>query len=280
MRKTLLILLSALSLIACNKQSELVTIMRIDNVDWQKAPVASGAVLHVTVLAEAKSSPIQRIVISSEDVEYKNKDVLDSTLAWPLKNVNMSWYYALPYYQDTTKVVLTARSFDGSGNMMSYSITMLVAPGEEKLRTLDNMTLYSAASVGKSAFSLETLQPVYLNKDSATVAFYDVLDKTLQAPSCIWHSESGLLFSRTEGFNFSEASVQSLENVWPNLMKTSTIKDLKADDVLLIGKGDKAIGAIKILQIIDEQGTDLDRYIFSLKIRPNYKEEDKDKDKE
>ena len=128
MRKTLLILLSALSLIACNKQSELVTIMRIDNVDWQKAPVASGAVLHVTVLAEAQSSPIQRIVISSEDVEFKSKDVLDSTLAWPLKNVNMSWYYSLPYYQDTTKVVLTARSFDGSGNMMSYSITMLVTP--------------------------------------------------------------------------------------------------------------------------------------------------------
>ena len=81
--------------------------------------------------------------------------------------------------------------------------------------------------------------------------------------------ETGILFSRSEGFNFSEATVQSLTQAWPNYMKSATIKDLKADDVLLIGYTDRPVGVAKILAVLDEEGTANDRYIFSLKVIPN-----------
>lgn len=270
MKRLLYILTAVLLLAGCEPQSELVTVMKINNIDWQGTYVESGATLQVNIASQSQSSAVQHIIVESDDAEFKSRNVLDSTLAIPLKKVNLTWFYTLPYYADTTRVKLTARSYDQEGNTMSYSITMNVAAGAEKLHSLDNITLYSAASEGKSAFSFATMQPVYLGKDSTEVAFYDVLDEQSQELSRIWHSESGLLFSRSENFDFSEATVKSIENVWPNMVKSSTIKNLKADDVILLGKDDNAIGVIKILYIIDESETEADRYIFSLKIRPEY----------
>ena len=73
------------------------------------------------------------------------------------------------------------------------------------------------------------------------------------------------MFSRAEGFNFGEATAQSISNTWKNLTASTTIKQLKADDVLLFGKGDEALGAMKIMNVYDEVGTESDRYVFSLK---------------
>lgn len=279
MRKSLIVLLSALLFIACEKQSELVTIMKIDNVEWQTRPVESGAKLHLIIYAESQSSTVQHIELTRSDAK-ESKVVLDSALAHPLKQMTMSWYYTLPYYTDTTLVTLKVRSYDGAGNTMAYALQMRVAPGAEQLKNLDNMTIYSAASNGKSAFSMESLSPVYLGpKDSATVAFYDVLAAG-DSLSCTWHSESGLLFSRAEGFDYAASTVQSLESIWPNLVHSSTIKKLKADDVLLMGSREKVFGAAKILYIVEEAGTENDRYIVSMKVNLNYLQPDPEPEEE
>lgn len=271
MKKYFLLLTSILLLAACEKQSELVTMMYIDNVNWQRQAVQSGAELHIRVVAESQSSVIPRITLTSSDAQYKDVTILDSMFAYPLKKTEMTYYYTLPYYKETTRVTITARSFDRNGNTMSYPITFYAAAGAETLRTIDNITLYSALSEGKSAFSWETLQPVYMGKDTASVAFFDLITdaaQTDQSLSCVWTSEAGIMFSRAEGFNFSEATVQSLQEVWPNCLKSSTIKNIKADDILLIGNYQSPFGAIKVLSVYDESGTANDRYIFSLKVIP------------
>lgn len=277
MRKILLILTSVLLLAACEQQSDLVTILEIDNVNWQQDAVESGFNLHIKVKAAAKSSTIQRLIIYSDDNQFKERILLDSTIAIPAKNINLSWYYTLPYYTDTTKVKLTARSYDQSGNTMSGAVIIRVAPGDQALRSIDNLTLYSALSDGKSAFSFETFQPVYIGKDTTKVAFFDWTEpaelegQQSTAISREWHSEIGLLFSRSEGFNFSEATAQSVTDVWKSAVKSAIIKSLRADDVLLIGIGDKPVGAIKILAVYDDEGTENDRYIFSIKVLPDFK---------
>lgn len=276
MRRILLILASVLLLAACEKQSELVTLMAIDNVDWEHETVDAGTNVHIKITAESQSSTVQRIILTSSDSEHKDITVLDSTFAMPTKKTELSYYYTLPdYTADTISVKFLARSYDQKGNTMSYSITLRVVGKEITLKTYDMITLYSAASGGKSAFSLANYQPVYLDKDTNKVAFYDVLNEeelTQDSPSCIWHSESGLLFTRSEGFNFSEATLKSLPDstAWQrDYIRSSTVKNLKADDVLLFGKAERVIGAIKILSIHDEPGTDTDRYIFSMKVRPD-----------
>ncbi|MBO6305943.1 MAG: hypothetical protein J6M55_00410 [Paludibacteraceae bacterium] len=271
MRKILYILTSLLLLASCEQQSELVTLMSIDNVDWFHNTIPSGTNLHFNIFAESKSSPVQRLIMTTDDPEFQNTTILDTALAIPVKKVNMSWYHALAHYSDTTKVKFTLRSYDQSGNTMSYSITMRVAAGAKALRPIDNITLYAAASGGKSAFDINTCQPMYrADTDSTFVGFYDVIDSlALETMTCSWRSETGILFSRSEGFNFSEATVQSLTQAWPNYMKSATIKALKADDVLLIGYTDRPVGVAKILAVIDEEGRTNDRYIFSLKVIPN-----------
>lgn len=275
MKKILFILASVLLLAACEKQSELVTVMSIDNVDWEHEAVESGTSLHILVKAESQSSTVNHITLISSDMQYSDVIVLDSAIAYPAKKAEVSYYYKLPYYTaDTTIVKLTARAYDQKGNTMSYSVTFRVKGKKMTLRSIDMITMYSAASEGKSAFSLVTCQPVYLGpNDSASVAFYDLLNEdplTPDVPSCSWYSGSGLLFTRSEGFNFSEATVSSLpdKNAWKqDYVKSSFIKNLKADDVLLFGK-DQPAGVIKIISIHDEPGTTNDRYVFSMKLVP------------
>ncbi len=278
MKKALLILTSMLLLLSCenHKQSELETLMDITNVDWRTwhtQYMESGASLQLNVYAESQSSSVQRIIIESSDVEQKTKILLDSTLAVPGSKVSLDYYYTLPVYSKKTEVTLSATSYDMVGRSRTYSLTLWVKAGEEALRSIDNVTLYSAASEGKSAFSLTTLQTEYIGTDSTAVAFYDLLTEASQQAETLsqtWQSKSGILFARAENFNFSEASVQSVESIWTYLQKSSTIKELKADDVLLFGNTEHSLGVIKILYIADEPGTLNDRYLFAMKVNQNY----------
>ena len=117
MKKYFLLLTSILLLAACEKQSELVTMMYIDNVNWQRQAVQSGAELHIRVVAESQSSVIPRITLTSSDAQYKDVTIVDSIFSSPLKKTEMTYYYTLPYYKETTRVTITARSFDRNGNI-------------------------------------------------------------------------------------------------------------------------------------------------------------------
>lgn len=267
MKKSFLILTSILLLASCEKQSELVTVMQINNVNWQKEYIPSGTDLHFIIEGESQSSSIQRIAIIASDIEFRDRTILDTVLATPLKKAQISCYYTLPSYKDTTSVSFKGYSYDAGGRLASYPITIHVTPGASPIRPIDAITLYSAASGNKSAFSLANMQTEYLGSDSTAVAWYDMLNESEDpdALSCAWHSEAQIKFSRAEGFNFAEATAQSLTDTWKNLTGSTTIKNLKADDVLLFGKQDNVLGAIKILSVHDEPGTASDRYIFSLK---------------
>ena len=279
MKKLLLIFSSVLLLAACEKQSELVTLMEIDNVQWQKGYTPSGTNLHFKLYAESQSSVVQRITIMSSDRQFKDRFLLDTMLAMPLKKVDLSFYYELPYYTDTMIVKFTGCAYDGSGRAASYPISINVAAGDEPIRPVDGITLYSAASSGKSAFSLTSMQAVYLGTDSTAVAWFDLINRPdSDVLSRAWHSEAKISFSRAEGFNYAEATAHSISETWKNMQSSTTIKQLKADDILLFGIQDEAYGALKIIAVYDEAGTENDRYVFSLKSIKTYTppiEEDK-----
>ena len=241
-------------------------IMEIDNAKWQVEYVPSGTNLHFNIYAESQSSVIQRITILSSDIEYRDQFILDTMLAMPLKKVNQSFYYQLPYYEDTIVVKFTGCAYDGAGRAASFPIKMYVTPGSEPIRPVDGITLYSAASSGKSAFSLTSMQAVYLGTDSTAVSWFDMINRPdSDVLSRAWHSEAKIEFSRAEGFNYAEATAQSISAIWKTLQKSPTIKQLKTDDVLLFGIQDEAYGALKIIAVYDEAGTENDRYVFSLK---------------
>lgn len=267
MKKLLLIFSSVLLLASCEKQSELVTIMEIDNVAWHREYIPSGTNLHFLIDAESQSSTIQRVAIMASDIMYRDRLILDTVFAMPVKRQKLSFYYTLPYYEDTTVISFNGSAYDGAGRVASFPIKVHVAPGSEPIRPIDNLTLYSAASSGKSAFSLETMQPEYLGTDSTQVAWFDILKTPAGSEelSREWHSEAGIKFSRAEGFNFAEATSQSITSTWKNLTASTTIKQLKTDDVLLFGQNDEALGAIKLIAVYDDAGTENDRYVFSLK---------------
>jgi hypothetical protein len=57
----------------------------------------------------------------------------------------------------------------------------------------------------------------------------------------------------------------SISNSYKNGIKLSSATNLKDGDVLIVGQGNKAIGAIQILTVIDQAGYANDKYVFSIK---------------
>ena len=108
MKKLLLIFSSVLLLASCEKQSELVTIMEIDNVAWHREYIPSGTNLHFLIDAESQSSTIQRVAIMASDMMYRDRLILDTVFAMPVKRQKLSFYYTLPYYEDTTVISFNA----------------------------------------------------------------------------------------------------------------------------------------------------------------------------
>lgn len=83
--------------------------------------------------------------------------------------------------------------------------------------------------------------------------------------SFAWESKGSVYFSRFESFDYGEATVSSISNAYNIGKHNLMIQQLVNDDIILFGSKNDAYGVIKILLVANEEGTENDRYVFSLK---------------
>lgn len=127
--------------------------------------------------------------------------------------------------------------------------------------------MYGANTLVNNAFSINRREVVSFPLDSALSEIYDYRNKQISQSilGCEWRSATEKRFSRFNDFNYAEATVQSLQASYANASKKTTINQLKANDVILIGDLSKAIAVLKIIAIFDEEGYVDDRYVFNVK---------------
>ena len=51
----------------------------------------------------------------------------------------------------------------------------------------------------------------------------------------------------------------------PMLYDENLVNNIKDSDIIIVGKGNKAIGAIQVLTVTDAAGYETDKYVFSIK---------------
>ena len=80
-----------------------------------------------------------------------------------------------------------------------------------------------------------------------------------------WRSQSGLQFVRYNDFNFPAATVKYLHDSYLAGNKFSSVSNLNTGDIILVGRGNEAIGVFQIQNIYDEEGYENDRYELTFK---------------
>lgn len=142
----------------------------------------------------------------------------------------------------------------------------------EPLIERSGYTLYSAHSDGFDAFSFAGLRTLKRSEaDPADVDLYagessagreDVLSR-------IWRSGTGVKFAKVNAFDYAGATRSAVASLYANSRCDDFVEELAIDDVILLGRGDRALGVVKIVAIYDEAGASRDRYLFNLKPMQN-----------
>lgn len=267
MRNFFVFLATLFLLASCTKSSELFVNVETVGMDWKTEYAKGESPVRLSIFAESQSSVVTRVQVQTYSSDGKINVLMDSVLLSPVKRLNMDFYYTTPSRSDTTKVEIRTTVWTQNGETCPFSLNLFVLPTVTELENYDSKTMYSAASSGPSAFSWNTFEPFY--PDSVTkkgYCFYDEFSSDTTTLSCAWSSEI-LLFARFEGFNYAQATLQSLQEAYENCSPTNRIRNIHDDDVILVGDQTGALGVIKVILVSDKDSVEQDRYIFSLKAK-------------
>ncbi|MCQ2330839.1 MAG: hypothetical protein MJZ55_02505 [Paludibacteraceae bacterium] len=267
MKKLIILCIASLCLIACEskKESPLYALIYFDELSWEKEYVQGNSMYRLVAEVGSTTSTIRHIKVTSYDPVHLDGVILDSVIEDPVKKLKFSIPYRTPIYEENTHLQIIIKAYANDGETVQYKIIPTVLSSDKPLRPIDDVTLYSALSNRPSYFSLETMTPFMGDTTMRGLYFRDVAPMDSSASiSYSWTSPT-IYFARFQSFNFAEATEQSVINAYKECKRDRTIQDLKADDILLFGTADSAIGALKIIYIADELEKVNDRYVFSIK---------------
>lgn len=206
--------------------------------------------------------------IQSIDDVFGIQTLLDSTFAG--KAFTYRFEYIVPQYPDSTETLLVFNLADDINNKIEIAKKILINKGSSQVTERTGVTLFSSASDKPNAYSLATLSPGFL-ADSATFEA-DIVDDTTAVSdqlSRTWISNTGVNYVQFNGFNYAGANSLSIQNAYDNGVKLSKVSEIQDSDVLLIGRGSTALGAVQVIAVTDQSGTQDDKYTFSIKVIDN-----------
>lgn len=230
-------------------------------------PTNGGDLIEFDINIVAGDNPLSNFRITQKPLNGLTSTVLDTTIT----GQQSSFFYIYEVPVGDSDIVMTFTATDTKG-FEGATARRLALQGNNFLPESTGHTLYSRYSTaGNDAFDLNGSSPHFLatNPDSTLVdlmEFDPTDDGTL---GLALTSLSGVKFVRNNSFNYPEATQASAENTFISSTSVEIISDLEIDDVLIAEyQIDSAVfdyAVIKITSILDQDGSDADRYIFNLK---------------
>lgn len=218
---------------------------------------------HISVRSDVN---LNRFNISQQDPESGISAILDSVISTTSFNYNFE--YEAPIFEDSTLLYVIFKATDEQNNTRSLTRGVKIYGGGILLAETTGHIIYSALANNLSAFNIDLLQPLSVvdNPDSLQ-HFADNSIDSINGPilSRSWKSPAGLKFVRFEGFSYPEATKTMMQNSYSYGVKLTTINDIQNDDVIIIGREETALAIVLIVQVIDDDWTDNDKYLFNLK---------------
>jgi hypothetical protein len=234
-----------------------------------EAQVEANSSDHVFIRIDSRSASGSHLYLRVESVDGLNgiQSVFDSSFNF--KKINYLFDYVVPAYPDSTESLLIFTLLNDEGDQIQIAKRLFINKGAASVKETSGNIMYSSLSAEPSAFSLAQLTPAFL-ADSLTRSL-DMIDASTTQKngdgslSRTWISRTDLLFVKFSGFNYAAADAISISSSYKNGVKLSSATNLKDSDVLIVGRGNKAIAAIQIITVIDAAGYTNDKYVFSIK---------------
>lgn len=232
----------------------------------QVLDVKAGDKVIYTVETFANSGVIEHLGISSIDAEQGLIRLMDTSLN--VARAKFDFQYIVPVMpEDSARINLKFES-GNSHDYMSSVRTLRVVGGDVLLQEESGYTLYSSTSSKADAFRISDSQLLFSGQEADSLLdIYDYhdLQEAAGTLSREWRSGSGVRFVRFNDFNYPLATESGIRKAYEEGIKYSSIRNIDADDIILVGRDGAALGVIKIMSVFDEDGTEADRYVFNLK---------------
>jgi hypothetical protein len=225
----------------------------------------SGDRIIITVNSTTSTGNSLDLQIESLDDMYGIVKRLDTSFS--SNSINFRFEYTVPAYSDSTSSILIFTLSNDLNQRTEIAKRIFINRGETFLTESSGINIYSTSSNRPNAFSLEALAPGF-STDSATFQadFLDATEMNSDTLSRTWRSNTELSFVEFDGFNYASATSRSIREAYQNGVKLSRISQINGSNILLIGRGNIALGAIQLIAVTDEVGTEEDKYTFSIKV--------------
>lgn len=229
--------------------------------------VYSNTYKKIKIEISSIDTELRRMEINSYDNLRGNIGLLDSALS--SKKLSYEYLYSVPMLQkDSTIVTLNISATDQNGYTQKVSRRLLIIAQDYRLEETAGITLYTDEYKDHpNGICMENLRPIIVSlADSAAIDIYTYTDEN--NPGTLtkeWRSNTDIYFARANTFDYANATNRTLTETFGSVVANPRISRIEKDDIILVGRGNRALGAIKVVQIYDEDGSENDRYLINIK---------------
>jgi hypothetical protein len=184
------------------------------------------------------------------------------------KKFYLRYEYIVPDLIESSQVLLEFTLRDIEGGVATNVKIIEVISEARYLKETSGHELFSEFSGKQNAYDILNGIPLYSHlADSSKMQIADTSNSTVLLRR--WISPSGATFVKFNGFDYANCTNISIRNGFVAGIKTEYIENLTIGDIYIarVINTDKSetYVAIKMVNIVDDPGSEWDRYIFNLK---------------
>jgi hypothetical protein len=258
-------LLFVLLMFSCQKENQK-TVVLLSPLDLYISAKSS----EVVVIGIECNSPFELTNFSIKSRIQGEFSVVELDSSITGKEFNYQYEYLVPKLNEDGTIILEFIISDAAGLNTSNFRIIEVSRTEVLLTETAGNVLYSGNSTKHNGYNLILGIPEFTHlADTSTLHVADTTDTDILLKR--WISPAGLKFVKFNGFDYANCTNISTRASYNAGIKSAYIDNLAEGDIyitLVQDEDDDAKDvyiALKIMNIIDNEGSDMDRYIFNIK---------------
>ena len=221
----------------------------------------SGEIIPFSIKLSSNSE-LSELVI----VQIVNNSIIDTLYHEQISGLEKTelYNYTCPDISslDTSEIKLIFYCSNTNGDINERAKVFSVVSKNVYLSESTGHTMFSNNSSEFNSYNLVTGTAAY-NSDTTT-HISDNTDSISDILSREWVSMSGLLFSKNNSFDYANATLEGIENTYSTSLKKEFVDQMSENDIIITKIEDNYV-IIKIIFVIDNNGSEEDRYVFNIK---------------
>ncbi len=250
-------------LFSCQKKNEKAVILLSPSELYLQAEASEVVVIIVKCTSPFE---LKQLIIKSREDGAFSKTELDTLISG--KDFHLEYEFIVPTISENTNITLEFELFDSSNERVINFRIIEVTGSNIYLTETAGHEMFSGNSGKQNGYNLTSGIPVYPDlTDSAEVDIADTTNSDTLLKK--WISPSGIKFVKFNELDYANCTNVTAASAYNAGLKNDFIQNITIGDIYITRirkRGSKEIyPVIKIVNIIDDPGSESDRYVFNIK---------------